>query len=50
MDSHMSLFFWSFLFSLEEKLAVDFLDLKHDDVLMCRSLLDHLNAYLLILP
>lgn len=44
------LFFWSFLFGLEEKLSVDFLDSKHDEVLMCRSLLDHLKAYLLILP
>lgn len=48
MDSYC-LFFWSFLFSLVEKLTVDFLDSKHDEVLMCRSLLDH-YAYLLILP
>lgn len=27
---------------------MDFLDSKHDEVLMCRSLLDHLNSYLLI--
>lgn len=43
-------FLWSFLFSLEERLTVDFLDSKHDEVLMCSSLLDYLNAYLLILP
>lgn len=30
--------------------CVDVLDSKHDEVLKCRSRLDYLNAYLLILP
>lgn len=46
----MSLFMESLLLSLEEKLAVDFLDSRHDEAPVCRSTLDHLNVYLLILP
>lgn len=46
----MCLFLKSLLFSLEEKLVVDFLDSRHDEVSLCRSLMDHFNIYLLILP
>lgn len=50
MDSHVSLFLKSLLFRLEEKLAVDFLDSRHDEVSLCRSLMDHFNIPSLILP
>lgn len=43
-------FLKTLLFSLEEKLAVDFLDSRHDEVSLCRSQMDHFNIYLLILP
>lgn len=46
MDSHVSLFF-AIQFGGE---AVDFLDSRHDEVLRCRSLMDHFIIYLLILP
>lgn len=49
MDSHMSLFFVGFC-SVWRNSLWNFCIPKHDEVLMCRSLLNHLKAYFLILP